>query len=564
MNKNVIITATNSPYFDSLLTLISSIHEFSFNIVDEIIVFDLGLTQDELSRLEKIEKIRVTQFTASERNSHPHFMSPKWHVYKLTCLKNGFELGENVLWLDSGVCALSSIDVIFNKIEKEDIFFVIDEHLTSTYVHNDCKRIMSATEKELNSKILSSGILGYKSQGKYKDLINEAYTYSLIQGCCDGDQENHRHDQSILSILCSRYDCPTNDIDIYGYWTDMGRNIHTARQKGAVIFVHRRGHIDTRKIIYKGSNNESFTVNEVQNNETHNNELQTFINNQTIKSKYNIKLVDENLVGQDGLSRYISPESGWNRDMNDENYDVAIYTDTLCFNKPIDENKINIAWLIEPPVINGDNYIRMVEHQNKFKKVFSYNLDLRDKINNFEFLAHGGTWLRNEDIGLHDKTKNISYIYSDKQWNLGHRLRHNFANYLRELGVEVDHYGSGTQNRIDFKSTALKNYRYSVVIENSITDTYFTEKILDCFLSGVIPIYWGTSKVADYFNTEGIIFMPQSNEWGFDMDLTIEILRSLNEETYQSKILSVIDNFNRAQQFMHPENRINEYINSNF
>jgi hypothetical protein len=562
--KNVIITATNSPYFDSLLTLISSIHEFSFHTVDEIIVFDLGLTENELNHLEKIEKIRVVKFTAEEMNSHPHFMTPKWHVYKLTCLKNGLNIAENILWLDSGVCALSSVDVIFNKIEEDDIFLVSDTHLTSTYVHNECRRIMSATESELNSKILSSGILGYKTNGKYRKIIEESYTYSLIQGCCDGDQENHRHDQSILSILSSRYDCPTNDIDIYGYWTDMGRNIHTARQIGTVIFVHRRGHIDSRKIIYKGVENNPIEVNVITNNESHDVPNQNFTLDIVNKSKYNIKLVDENLVGQDGLSRYISPQSGWNRDMNDENYDVAIYTDTLCFNKPIDENKINFAWLIEPPVINGDNYNRIVENHSKFKKVFSYNLELKDKINNFEFLAHGGTWLRTEDIGLHEKTKNISFIYSDKQWNLGHRLRHNFANYLNQLGVNVDHYGSGSQNRIEFKGEALNNYRYSIVIENSITDTYFTEKILDCFLSGVIPIYWGTRKVSEYFNEDGIIFMPHSNEWGFEMDHTIEILKSLNEETYQSKILHVIDNFNKAQTYIHPENIINEYINTNF
>jgi len=58
--------------------------------------------------------------------------------------------------------------------------------------------------------------------------------------------------------------------------------------------------------------------------------------------------------------------------------------------------------------------------------------------------------------------------------------------------------------------------------------------------------------------------MPHSNEWGFEMDHTIEILKSLNEETYQSKILHVIDNFNKAQTYIHPENAINEYINTNF
>ena len=65
MKKNIIITATNSLYFDSLLTLISSIHEFSFDIVDEIIVFDLGLKIEELNKLKKIEKVKVLNFSTS-------------------------------------------------------------------------------------------------------------------------------------------------------------------------------------------------------------------------------------------------------------------------------------------------------------------------------------------------------------------------------------------------------------------------------------------------------------------------------------------------------------------
>lgn len=554
MKKNLVVTATNSPYFESLLTLISSVHEHSFNIVDEILVFDLGLTNDELEKLKKIQKVTVVNFTAEEKNSHPHFMSPKWHVYKLTCLKNTMSLAENVLWLDSGVCALKSLDVIFDKIENEDIFLVIDVHLTKTYTHTNCQRIMSATDEELSGKILSSGIFGFKSNGRYSNMIKESYEFSLIPGCCDGDQENHRHDQSILSILSSRYNCPTNDIEIYGYWTDFNRNIHTAKENGVVIFVHRRGYDNKTKIVYHGMD---IPVSNTQSNEE-------IINVISDSKDLKIKLVDENLTGQDGLSRYISPNSKWIRDINSEDYDIAIFTDTKCFYSQINPEKINFAWLIEPPVINGENYKRMIDECVKFNKVFSHNLDLSNSINNFIYVPHGGTWLRNEDIGIHDKTKNISFIYSDKQWNLGHRLRHNFANYLKEKEINIDYYGSGPNNRIEFKSTALKDYRFSIVIENSVVDSYFTEKIIDCFLSGVIPIYWGTNKISDYFDLDGIIQMPSSNEHGFDMDKTIELIMSLDENYYQSKILHVVNNFNKAHNYSHPESVINEYIKSNF
>ena len=54
----------------------------------------------------------------------------------------------------------------------------------------------------------------------------------------------------------------------------------------------------------------------------------------------------------------------------------------------------------------------------KFVKVFSHNKLLEGKIPNFQYIPHGGTWLRDGEMGVFDKSKSISMIYSDKQWNL--------------------------------------------------------------------------------------------------------------------------------------------------
>jgi hypothetical protein len=81
-------------------------------------------------------------------------------------------------------------------------------------------------------------------------MINEAFRYSMIPGCLDGNQENHRHDQSVLSILASRYNTPRQDIDLYGYWTDSNRNLQKAIEMNSIVFAHRRGHRDIVDIKY--------------------------------------------------------------------------------------------------------------------------------------------------------------------------------------------------------------------------------------------------------------------------------------------------------------------------
>ena len=99
-----------------------------------------------------------------------------------------------------------------------------------------------------------------------------------------------------------------------------------------------------------------------------------------------IKLVDENLVGQPGLCPFIDPKTNWVRDIDE--YDVAIYVDRMCFIQPINPEKTNYAWIIEPPIINGENYINIVKNINAKCKIFYYgeNLTRYNSYNNEQLL----------------------------------------------------------------------------------------------------------------------------------------------------------------------------------
>ena len=97
-------------------------------------------------------------------------------------------------------------------------------------------------------------------------------------------------------------------------------------------------------------------------------------------------------------------------------------------------------------------------------------------------------------IKIHEKTKLASMIYSWKNWSPGHKIRHQVADLVQGL----DLYGSGPNNPINFKEEGLKDYYFSITIENSKSKNYFTEKILDCFACGTIPIYWGCPNIGDY------------------------------------------------------------------
>ena len=52
-----------------------------------------------------------------------------------------------------------------------------------------------------------------------------------------------------------------------------------------------------------------------------------------------------------------------------------------------------------------------------------------------------------------------------------------------------------------------KDYKFGFAMENIDEDGYITEKIMNVYRGGAIPIYWGTSKVKTIFNPESFIYV---------------------------------------------------------
>ena len=102
------------------------------------------------------------------------------------------------------------------------------------------------------------------------------------------------------------------------------------------------------------------------------------------------------------------------------------------------------------------------------------------------------------------KEKLISVITSNKAFSKGHVDRLRFIRKLKDLyGDKIDIYGRGI-NDFDDKWDILAPYRYHIVIENSTSEYYWTEKIADCFLAETYPIYHGCSNIQQFFPQEAL------------------------------------------------------------
>jgi len=238
----------------------------------------------------------------------------------------------------------------------------------------------------------------------------------------------------------------------------------------------------------------------------------------------------------------------WDRSPVNENDKIVIYTDNFL-QKVGNNSKVNIAWLMEPPTISPHTYKWIESNNNKFTYVLTYIKHLLDKGENYVFYPEIGCWIYPKDQKIYDKTKKVSIIASAKNWTTGHKLRHiSIARFRNKMDV----YGRG-YNPVNYKLTALKDYMFSVTIENTKQDYCFTEKLIDCFVTGTVPIYWGCPSIGNFFNTDGMIL--------FDKHEDLEnILNNLSPEKYLKMRNVVQENFEKAKDYLISE----DYIYKNY
>lgn len=215
---------------------------------------------------------------------------------------------------------------------------------------------------------------------------------------------------------------------------------------------------------------------------------------------------------------------------------VTIFTDLyLC--TPVASQvrcKYKIGWLLESRDLIPHIYDELPRWITQYDFVITHDEQLlRDYPNKTRKSIFGGCWVEEDSYGIHPKTKDMSMVYSDKTQLTGHRLRHAIAS---EDIPNLSLFGRGSANPIEKKEEALIDYRYSIVIENTKQPNYFTEKLLDCFATGTIPVYYGCPNIKDYFNTEGIITFDSKEE-------LLELLPTLTAETYESKRKAIRENF---------------------
>ena len=228
-------------------------------------------------------------------------------------------------------------------------------------------------------------------------------------------------------------------------------------------------------------------------------------------------------------------------------YDESFYVDRgfKYGLEDINDGRTKYGWIFESRIYAGHciHHVKQktIEFKKAFKYIFTHNKELLNLDSSlFKWCPAYGSWIH--EVGIHKKSKVCSIISSKTKISKQQSFRVQVARELKHSTL-VDSFGRGG-NYISKKEDGLNDYMFSIAIENDSYETYFTEKIIDCFQTGTVPIYMGAPDIGDHFNIDGIIQLKDIREKNGKYDLDI-----LTPELYQSMKGAIEDNYNRSLQY---------------
>ena len=247
---------------------------------------------------------------------------------------------------------------------------------------------------------------------------------------------------------------------------------------------------------------------------------------------------------------FIFMNSGKNSPYSGKYSDVLLLSDWTLFE--VDQKRAEgykkIIGLITEPTFSMNRlldpeknkpYSWIETNLYKFDLILTFNKYLLDKYPEKCKFIHPIGFGTLYHQGIHEKSKLCSHMASDQRLTDGHQLRWAIVDKYRHL---FDSCKEGNSVWSEWKDPWLNDFYFSVIVENSRESYYFSEKILECFRAGTVPIYWGCPTIGEFFDEEGIIVFNSLEELE-------PILKSLSVDEYQKRLPSIRRNFELAEQY---------------
>lgn len=122
------------------------------------------------------------------------------------------------------------------------------------------------------------------------------------------------------------------------------------------------------------------------------------------------------------------------------------------------------------------------------------------------------------------------------------------------FGRKWDHYRNW-KGCIKSKADIYHNYKFAICLENARINGYITEKIFDCMIQGIVPVYGGAYNVTSYIPQDCFIDYFQFHS----LDEMVQYLASMEEDTY-NQYLDNITRFLKSEECLKFRSQESAYL----
>lgn len=131
-----------------------------------------------------------------------------------------------------------------------------------------------------------------------------------------------------------------------------------------------------------------------------------------------------------------------------------------------------------------------------------------------------------------DKKKFCNFIYSNAQFRKVFFEKLSKYKKVDSGGSVLNNLGYKVQNKLDF----IKDYKFTIAIENSFVQGYITEKLSDPLIAGSMPLYYGDPMVGEEFNTNSFVNLRDFKSINEAIEYIVELDK--NDKLYLEKLQS--------------------------
>lgn len=222
---------------------------------------------------------------------------------------------------------------------------------------------------------------------------------------------------------------------------------------------------------------------------------------------------------------------------------------------PTDHSTFNIFYACEPYVINRHERILewIIENHKSFDLILSHDERILQCPNAVKF-CWTSTLINPLEEFDYNKKFQVSFICGGKLMCGGHWVRRwvwerqdlikipKRLFYSTQVTGGLPIYPGNEALSRDSKYEAFKDSMFHIAMENSDILNYFSEKLIDCFLSKTVPIYFGCPNIDDFFDVRGIIIVKSIQE-------LFNVVNSLSENDYHSRKEYMEKNYQLALKY---------------